>query len=862
MRGDADYESKALVPRSLADSLYDETKATGGSGGGLPFPGYGGYGAVPVYSSWDSWDAAMDLRFSGAGGRQKLEFANRIGDLSANSLLCAAIRWLGNTIQEAPLTVREKNLDEAGRGKSNAVADHPLANLWETPNEHYSGATLRKAIAFSWILNSNSYLIVNYNDFDEPTELWWEPHWTIRPVWPIDGSEFVSYYEVNRNGTWMKVPVENVIHLRDGLSPYNQRVGFSGIPSILPELYGDGEAAAYYATLMGGSAIPPFMVAIDKDLRMGQPEIDAFTRDLINKTTGRKRGQPIVAKGAKAYKLGWSPKDLDFRESRYMAEDRFCAVMGIPAVVLELGTGMAHSIYNNVKQAEARAWDSYVTPMLSQIAKELTTQLLIAWEEKGNGRYCEHDLSKVQALQEDEKEKAERWEGLYTAGIAMRSEARSAMNLGPSDEANPEADKVFAVMSAPEKQAADEVAAERKQKELEARTGNAFGPRQLGAGAQPAQNTPKGRAAIAIVKAVMATTDDTEVSWVDFPESWNGKGIDRSSMPQVKSEHRGAMIRFLKGRGIAYSREEIYPTELRPSQAQYSPEKVERARNYTGRQRPLLVSRDSFVADGHHQWVAALDNPEEKITIIRLDADILELLLEIARFPSSGVAAMKSILDEDEEDSDESFFKNCGTGGGGFKPGNTCGGRSASGGGGGGGGGAAGAATEEQAGGVVEQIPLNDKVAKARASYSPAEKGAQDFAENNEVKLAQALGGKALPDNEPIDVQVKTDTGLHGLEVKTMVTTRNDKITMNAPAIQRKKEWEKKNSGIVHTVIIDDRHVYNGGKNKDLHSGNRLYYKRGVGSYRLGSMHAVKDHKELKTLIDTPTAKLPAKAKG
>jgi hypothetical protein len=65
--------------------------------------------------------------------------------------------------------------------------------------------------------------------------------------------------------------------------------------------------------------------------------------------------------------------------------------------------------------------------------------------------------------------------------------------------------------------------------------------------------------------------------------------IPRSSMPQIKGEHRGAMVQFLQGRGISHTQEEIAPDALKPSQAEYSPEKVERARSFDGPQRSILV---------------------------------------------------------------------------------------------------------------------------------------------------------------------------------------------------------------------------------------------------------------------------------
>ena len=441
-----DNSVKRLSIQSMNDRLYQESKALSG---GIPFSGSGYAGGAPIYSSMEAWDRTIDNSY-GWGPNSVAKYASKVGDLSHSSLIMAAVRFLGNVLPEAPLQVK-KNEDKEGeagqKGESVVVPDHPMVKLWNRPNQYYSGSTLRKALAFSWVLKSEAFIIKNFNVKGTlPVELWYEPHWTIRPRFPTDGSEFISYYEVNRNGRWYQVPVENVIHFRDGLNPYDQRSGLSGIPAILRELFGDNEAADYYANLMGGSAIPPFLVSIDKDMEMKQEDIDEFSAMLKRKTTGDRRGEPIAAKGARAYKLAFTPRELDLRETRYMPEDRFCAVMGIPAVVLELGSGQAHSIYNNVQQAMERAWNSYVKPLLRHFEEELNVQLLEDFEGEESNCYCEHDLSKVQALQEDEDAKAKRLSVLYDAGGIMLSELRSGMKYGPSDPTNPDADKVFKVM--------------------------------------------------------------------------------------------------------------------------------------------------------------------------------------------------------------------------------------------------------------------------------------------------------------------------------------------------------------------------------------------------------------------------------
>lgn len=421
--------------RKLEDQLYAEAKAL--QAGSIPFAGTSYTGAVATYTSHDAWDRALDRQLSWG---TKINYREKVGDLTDSSLIVAAYRFLSNVLPEPDLKVWEKDAS----GIETDVKDHDLPKLWNRPNPYYSGSTLKKGLAFSWVLAGQCFLLKFKNTGNTvPLELWYEPHWTIRPVWEVNGKEFISHYQVNRNGQWYDVDVENVIHIRDGLSPYNQRIGFSVVDSVLREIFADSEAANYYASLLGGAAVPPFLIGIDKDIQMSQPEMEEYMDYLKRKTTGPRRGEPLATRGARVYKLAFNPHELDLRESRYAAEERFCAAMGIPAVVLELGSGQEHSIYNNVDQAMKRAYRSYVTPMLNHIEEELDIHLLRDFDGEDTERYLKHDLSGIQALQEDENAKAERLAMLYEKGVIMRSEARTPLGMGSSDPTDEDADKVF-----------------------------------------------------------------------------------------------------------------------------------------------------------------------------------------------------------------------------------------------------------------------------------------------------------------------------------------------------------------------------------------------------------------------------------
>lgn len=123
-------------------------------------------------------------------------------------------------------------------------------------------------------------------------------------------------------------------------------------------------------------------------------------------------------------------------------------------------------------------------------------------------------------------------------------------------------------------------------------------------------------------------------AWTAFTPESGTLNVPRADMPQIKSAHRGAMVNFLKARGIEAEQGEVPADMLKPTQAEFSPEKVTRALGFDGTDRSILVSSDGYVLDGHHQWLAKRE-AGENVKVIRLDAPIAELLPTVKEFPSA-----------------------------------------------------------------------------------------------------------------------------------------------------------------------------------------------------------------------------------
>jgi hypothetical protein len=146
----------------------------------------------------------------------------------------------------------------------------------------------------------------------------------------------------------------------------------------------------------------------------------------------------------------------------------------------------------------------------------------------------------------------------------------------------------------------------------------------------------EGGFAVQVAKPEPAPTPAPAPATEKFAPESGTMGVPRADMPQIDGAHRGALVNFLGARGIAAEHETVDPATLKPTQAEFSPEKVADAAE-RGDDRSILISSDDHVLDGHHQWMAKLGS-DEPVKAIRLDAPIEQLVDEVKQFPSATTA--------------------------------------------------------------------------------------------------------------------------------------------------------------------------------------------------------------------------------
>jgi hypothetical protein len=95
----------------------------------------------------------------------------------------------------------------------------------------------------------------------------------------------------------------------------------------------------------------------------------------------------------------------------------------------------------------------------------------------------------------------------------------------------------------------------------------------------------------------------------------------RDEMPQIKKKDLKPAIGKLLNVGLTISKGTISPQKLHPSQKEIYKSKVDKiiSKSDPYTIKPIIISSDNYIVDGHHRWVAfLLGFPNHKINFLRL----------------------------------------------------------------------------------------------------------------------------------------------------------------------------------------------------------------------------------------------------
>ena len=366
--------------------------------------------------------------------RTRFDYRREVGDYLDASVVTAPIAWIARALPEAELTICQELPD----GEEQEVEDHPMLDLIKTPNPYYGDIALWMATLVSFLTSGDAYWAIIRNGAGVPAELWYVPHWMMEPMWPADGSVFISHYRYTPGAGSLQIdlPFDDVVHFRHGLNPRNMRKGLSPLDGVIREIFVDLESSNFVASLLRNMGVPGVVIS-PKGGAMPSPEDVQATKTWFSQAFGGdNRGGPVVfGAPTDVQPYGFNPQQMNMSEGRDVAEERVCACLGIPAAIVGFGAGLQQTkVGATMEELRKLAWNNGVLPFARMLADELQRSLLPQFGDF-TGMEVEWDTCDVNALQEDEDKRTDRLNKQLNSGAITLFEWRSEMGY-PADDSH------------------------------------------------------------------------------------------------------------------------------------------------------------------------------------------------------------------------------------------------------------------------------------------------------------------------------------------------------------------------------------------------------------------------------------------
>ena len=243
------------------------------------------------------------------------------------------------------------------KGSKQPIADHAILDLLHHPNSMQGGAEFFEALFAYKLISGNAYILAIRNGSGLIREL----H-LLRPerVEVVPGkSNIPKKYIYKVNEREISYPVDSItgysdiLHLKN-FHPYDDWLGLSQVEAASYSIDIHNQASTWNKSLLENGARPTgAMIVKSHNNAPGYLTDEQFKR-LVNQLEDKfmgsnNAGRPIVLEGGLEWKeMGYSPRDMDFIETKNGAARDIALAFGIPPQLLGI---KGDNTYNNMQEA-------------------------------------------------------------------------------------------------------------------------------------------------------------------------------------------------------------------------------------------------------------------------------------------------------------------------------------------------------------------------------------------------------------------------------------------------------------------------------------------------------------------------------
>lgn len=350
-----------------------------------------------------------------------------------SSTVMAAVWWGARNLRQGVPEVQEKKASGW-----EAVAPHQLADLLRAPQAlikpelrtNMTGPGVMAALMYSATLDGNMFLLKVRDGAGAVIGLDWLPPYAVRVKSAPDNDALVTHYEVKTGRSyWRPVRREDMVHAGVVPDPDRPCTFLSPLKSLMRHVMSDNHIAVYIESISRSPAARKLITPTADSVNNFDP--DEALKHIKSATTGE-RASTVAAFNMpmEVTDLSLKPDEMAITELNRIPEERICAVLGVPPIVLQLGSG-ERSKYNNMKEAREAAAEEFLVPFWDGLAAALTSQLLPDFDSAKDRRVA-FDLSGVRPLSEDEDRKHQRARDDFAANLISRATALRMIGEDPA----------------------------------------------------------------------------------------------------------------------------------------------------------------------------------------------------------------------------------------------------------------------------------------------------------------------------------------------------------------------------------------------------------------------------------------------
>ena len=396
---------------------------------------------APLFSGWlgDGGNRYAHAPRDWSFGRlpaSRLDWATEAGDLWKSSTVAVCLGWQQDRFGRALLQVAETLAD----GTVSPIAGHPMPELLRRPNPAYAGRVLWQATLLSYVVDGNAYWLVVKGRDGKPLEVWYAPHWTVEPVWPSDGSAFVTGHKYQPDGASERlIPLDDpdlaVVHFRDGLDPQQPRLGLSRLKAAAREVAAVNESATWIVSTLRNLGLGVVISPADPNVEIDSDGAKLIKQQFRASTRGDNRGDVITLTAPmKLDTYGTSPEAVALDKIHALPEAVVCSALSVPPMVVGLASGNATKTYANYEEATRAAWDALACKQ-DALADDLDLQLLPLYGAEESARLSVvWDRTQIPALNRDLTTLADALVKLRKERILTVNECRELLSREPVED--------------------------------------------------------------------------------------------------------------------------------------------------------------------------------------------------------------------------------------------------------------------------------------------------------------------------------------------------------------------------------------------------------------------------------------------